>query len=184
MINQNDGNIFFIGDFDDGAEDIVIPLTKQIQKQRERHDGRIDLYINSYGGYKHLVFQLVSMVEMAKAEGVVVRTIVPYIAYSAGSILAIAGTPGERYIDPGAEHLLHYGMMGSMETTPEQVARNHVMKSREFKKILDHYNKYSSVPDLAAKMNDDSFFATAAQCKKWGLADHYIDKFDIGNYES
>lgn len=180
MLN-NDGNVFFIGDFDDNAEaNLIIPLTKEIQKQREKRDGKIDIYINSYGGYKHLVFQLVSLVEIAKREGIVVRTIVPHIAFSAGSILAITGTPGERYIERDAEHLLHYGTTGSMETTPEQVERNGRLKTRDFKKILAHYNRYSSVPDLANKMNDDSFFATATQCIKWGLADKYMEKFDVG----
>jgi ATP-dependent protease ClpP protease subunit len=180
MLN-NDGNVFFIGDFDDNAEqNLIIPLTKEIQKQRRLRDGRIDLYINSYGGYKHLVFQLVSLVETAKREGIVVRTIVPHIAFSAGSILAVTGTPGERYIEKDAEHLLHYGTTGSMETTPEQVERNGAIKTRDFKKILAHYNKYSSVPDLATKMNDDSFFVPANKCLTWNLADKYMEKFDIG----
>lgn len=177
----NDGNVFTLFDFDDTMEqNVVLELTKEIQRQKRLKNGRLDLYINSYGGYKHLVFQLVSLVEIAKRAGIVVRTIVPNIAFSAGSILAITGTPGERYIDRNAEHLLHYGTTGSMESTPEQVERNGKLKTRDFRKILAHYNKYSSVPDLASKMNDDSFFATAQQCIKWGLSDKYLDKFDIG----
>lgn len=180
MLN-NEGNVFFIGDFDDNAEqNLIIPLTKEIQKQRRLRDGRIDLYINSYGGYKHLVFQLVTLVEIAKREDITVRTIVPHIAFSAGSILAITGTPGERYIDRDAEHLLHYGRTGSMETTPEQVERNYAVKARDFKKILAHYNKYSDVPELEEAMNDDNFFVPANKCIKWGLADKYMEKFDIG----
>jgi ATP-dependent protease ClpP protease subunit len=185
-MSYEDENVFFLTDFDDNMErDIVIPLTRQIQKQRRFMDGRIDLYINSFGGYAHLVFQLISLVEIAKREGIVVRTIVPDVAYSAGSILAIAGTPGERYIERSAEHLIHYGMTGSVETTPEQATRNFAQKQTHFKKILAHYKKYTNIPadELTALMNDDNAFIPAQKCIKWGIADNYMEKFDIGDYK-
>lgn len=186
-MNFNDDNIFFLTDFDDTMEaSIVLPLTREIQKQRQLKDGRIDLYINSFGGYKHLVFQLISLVEIAKRDGVTVRTIVPDIAYSAGSILAISGSEGERYIERTGEHLIHYGTTGSMETTPEQAARNFAQKQASFKTIFRHYQKYTDIPsdELSRLMSDDSAFIPANKCIKWGLADKYMEKFDIGdNYK-
>lgn len=183
-MNFNDDNVFFLADFDDNMEaNIVLPLTREIQKQRQLKNGRIDLYINSFGGYRHLVFQLISLVELAKREGITVRTIVPDIAYSAGSILAVTGTPGERYIERTAEHLIHYGQTGSAESTPEQVERNYIQKQQGFKKILDHYQKHTKIDraDLDQLMNDDSAYIPANKCIKWGLADKYMEKFDIGN---
>lgn len=181
-MNSHDGNVFFLADFDDSMEgDIIIPLIREIQVQRKFAEPVIDLYINSFGGYKHLVFQLISLVENAKREGVLVRTIVPDIAYSAGSILAITGSPGERYIEKTAEHLIHYGSTGSFESTPEQVERNTRQKQGNFKKILKHYQAYTDIPadELDRLMNDDSAFIPANKCIKWGLADHYMEKFDI-----
>lgn len=173
--------MFFLADFDDNMEaSVVLPLIREIQKQRELKNGRIDLYINSFGGYRHLVFQLISLVETAKRNGIVVRTIVPDIAYSAGSILAVTGTKGERYIERTAEHLIHYGITGSSETTPEQLERNYIQKNEGFKKIKRHYENHSNVPDLDALMSDDSAFISAAKCLKWGLADKFMEKFDIG----
>lgn len=180
MLNSHEDNIFFLTDFDDNMEgDIVVPLIKVIQEQRKLRHGRIDLYINSFGGYRHLAFQLISLVENAKREGITVRTIVPDAAYSAGSILAVTGTPGERYIERTAEHLIHYGFTGSAESTPEQVERNYAQKNEGFKKILRHYKQYTNVPEIENKMNDDSFYIPAARCIKWGLADKYMEKFDI-----
>lgn len=180
MLN-NDGNVFFIGDFDDNAErELAITLPKEIQRQRKFRDGRIDLYINSFGGYAHLVFQLIEMVEVAKRLDITVRTIVPSIAFSAGSMLAITGTPGERYIAKDGEHLLHYGTTGSQETTPVQIERMTAYKNRDFKKTLKHYERYAKVPDLSKHLADDGFFVPAKQCISWGLADKYMDKFDIG----
>lgn len=186
-MNFNEDNIFFLTDFDDNMEaSIVLPLTREIQKQRQLKNGRIDLHVNSHGGYKHLVFQLISLIEIAKRDGVTVRTVVPDIAYSAGSILAITGSPGERYIERTAEHLIHYGITGSMETTPEQAARNFVQKQASFKNILSHYKRYTDFPEgeIERLMNDDSAYIPANKCIKWGLADKYMEKFDIGNYES
>lgn len=182
-MNWNDGNVFFLADFDDGMESsIILPLIRQIQHQRTLRYPRIDLHINSHGGYKHLVFQLVSLVEMAKRDDITVRTIVSDVAYSAGSVLAIAGTPGERYIEPTAEHLIHYGLTGSMETTPEQLERNFQAKNFGFKKIRAHYLKYSQLTaeELDRLMNDDSAYINARKSIKAGLADHYTTKFDIG----
>lgn len=180
MPGQFEDNVFFIGDFDDALEQqIIVPLTQEIKKQVELKDGRIDLYINSCGGYVHLVNHMTELVEIAKAAGVTVRTIVPDIAFSAGSMLAITGTPGERYIGKRAEHLVHYGQIMSFETTEEQIDRFTAHKKRAFKANLDHYNKYCSIPNLDQKILDDGYFLTAKECIKYGLADKYMEKLEI-----
>lgn len=180
MLN-NDGNVFFIGDFDDNAErELIVPLTREIQNQKRFRDGRIDLYINSFGGYAHLVDHLTMLVEMAKREDITVRTVVPSIAFSAGSMLAITGTPGERYITRTGNHLIHYGSTGSVETTPLQADRFHAWKKADFNNTVKHYEKYANVPDIRAHVADDGFFVPAPKCIKWGLADKYIESFDIG----
>ena len=183
-MNWNDGNVFFLADFDDNMEGaVILPLIRQIQHQRTLRDAKIDLHINSHGGYAHLVFQLISLVEMAKRDGIIVRTIVPDTAYSAGSILAITGTPGERYIERTASHLIHYGTAGlSNETTPEQVERVYGAKSKHFAKIKKHYQSYTDIPseEIDRLMNDDAAFIPANKAIQWGLADKYTDKFDIG----
>lgn len=178
---QNEGNVFFIGDFDDSAEkELVIPLTKEIQKQRKLREGRIDLYINSFGGYAHLLGHLTQLVEIAKRDGIVVRTIVPDVAFSAGSMLAVTGTPGERYIARTGNHLIHYGQTGSTESTPLQVDRFWEWKKSDFANTVKHYERYAEVPDIRDHVADDGFFVPASKCIKWKLADKYLEKFDIG----
>lgn len=184
MPGTNEGNVFFISDFDDALEgSVILPLTEEIAKQSRFKDGRIDLYINSVGGYLHLLRHMVELVEIAKDQGIVVRTIVPEMAFSAGSMLAIAGTPGERYIGREAEHLIHYGQIMSFETTPEQIKRFTAFKERKMKANLAHYKKYANVPDLDKHMLDDGFFVPAAKCIRWGLADKYMDKMPTLNFD-
>lgn len=180
MPGHYEENRFFIGDFDDSLENsILIPLTEEIAKQSKEKDGRIDLYVNSCGGYLHLVNHMTELVELAKSNGVVVRTIVPDIAFSAGSMLAITGTVGERYIGKRAEHLIHYGQIMSFETTEEQIDRFSAHKKRIFRGNYEHYMKYCSVPGLDQKMLDDGYFVTAKEAIKWGMADKYMEKLDI-----
>lgn len=177
MAGNYEDNVFFIGDFDDSLENaIIIPLTKEIENQAKLREGRIDLYINSVGGYVHLVNHIVELVEIAKDKDIVVRTIVPDMAFSAGSMLAITGTPGERYIGRKAEHLIHYGQIMSFETTQEQIKRFTAWKDRKFKSNLDHYRKYCDIPDLDKNILDDGWFVTAPQAIKWKMADKYMDK--------
>ncbi len=179
MPGYQEGNEFLITDFDEPLESLLIPLTKEIKNQARYRDGFINLTINSHGGYEYLVNHFIELVEMAKSLDVTVRTIVPSVAYSAGSMLAITGTPGERYIGRNAQHLAHYGQTGSMESTPLQIERMTKAKLESFKKTLDHYKKYSNVPNLDQQMLDDGFVIPARNAIKWKLADHYIQKLPI-----
>lgn len=179
-MNNYEGNTFFINDVDDSLElGIVVPLFQEIKNQSLLKKGHIDLLINSFGGYAHLAFQIVSLMELAKRNDIVVRTVVNSVAYSAGSIIACAGSPGERYIDRDAEHLLHLGFTGSGESTIEQVRRNTEQKHTHFKHIINHYNKYANVPDLEKALSDDSYFVSASKSIKFGLADKYVEKFSF-----
>lgn len=177
----NTDSTFFIYDFEETCEQHVIPdLYEQIKEESKKKDGVITLMINSPGGYTHVLFHLVDLVEMAKRSGVTVRTVVPDMAFSCGSMLAITGTPGERYIAKTAKHLIHLGFQASGETTMQQIERNHSDKKAHFQKILAHYKKYSNVPELEKHVEDDNFYVGATQAIRWGLADKTTDKFQIG----
>lgn len=181
-MNWNDGNMFYFTDFDDNMEgSLIVPLTREIQKQRQLRDGRLDLYINSFGGYAHLVEHTIQLVRLAKREGITVRTIVPALAASAGSMLAITGTPGERYIARTGEHIVHYGSsIATAESTPKQIERWSGYKTRDFRNTINLYKEHCDIPNLDDEMMDDGFSIPAAKCIKWNLADKYIDKFDVG----
>lgn len=180
MPGMYEDNVFYLNQFDEAMEhEIVIPLTMEIKKQAELKDGRIDLYINSPGGYIFLMQHIVELVENAKASGIVVRTIVPEMAYSAGSMVAIAGTLGERYIGRRAEHLAHYGESMTFQTTPLQAERFAEAVQRNFKNNLAHYKKYCDIPNIDSQMLDDGFFVPAAKAIKYKMADKYMDKLEI-----
>lgn len=171
------GNKFFIlQDFNDDLRDgIVIPLTKKIDELEKVKDARIDIYINSHGGDGHLCLTIINLLELAKSKGITIRTIITQIAYSAGSLVAIAGSKGERYIAETAEHCVHYGTQyGWAEKTPLQIERNTEEKKRWFATLLNTYKKYCEIPDLEEQLKDDSYFITAADSIKFKMADKYM----------
>jgi ATP-dependent Clp protease, protease subunit len=178
----HDGNVFQIGPFrPDMEKETILPLVREIKNQRRLgEEGRIDLYINSPGGYTYLLFDLIDKVEMAKSLGITVRTIVTDMAYSCGSALAIAGTKGERYIAPSARHLVHYGSGGVFATSPEELDRGYDEMKAHFLRIEAHYEKYARIPDLRAKIQTDTYFIPAPQAISFGMADKLTTEFDIG----
>lgn len=152
-------------------------MTKKIQELSTLKESSIEVYINSYGGLTDVCFHIVALVEMAKAKGITVKTIVVGSAYSAGSMLAITGTKGHRYIDKNAEHLIHYGEFdGYRKSTPTQVDRGSARFKRHALNLLNHYKKYSNVPDLEEHIKDDFFWIDAKSCIKWKLADKYMEQ--------
>lgn len=158
----------------------MIPLSLAVKQQANLKDGRIDLFVNSYGGNATIAFHVVELIEMAKREGVVVRTMVTSAAYSAGSIIAVTGTPGERYISRDAQHLAHYGFSPRGEdATPLQATRNHSATQVFFKQVVGHYKKYCDIPNLEENLMEDDWYITSAQAKRWKMADQFMDKYKM-----
>lgn len=175
---QDGDNFYVLGVFDDEMENgLVWALTAKINELKSKRDASITVYINSPGGSGPLVMHLVGLFEVAKRHNITVRTVVTDMAYSCGSILAVAGSEGERYINRTAEHLVHYGQFdGWRKTTPLQIERGSERWKRWTKTLLGHYEKYAKIPDLAEHMKDDDFFIPADKCIKWGLADKYMEE--------
>lgn len=181
LVYVNKNTYFINGTFNDEMRSQVIwNLEKHINELKEKKNPILTFYISSHGGNGYLLLDIVSLFERAKANGIIIRTIVTSHAYSAGSMLAIAGTKGERYISEYAEHLAHYGSFdGVTKYTPLQVEREYEHTKRWNDTMIKHYNKYSKIPDIKNKLKDDSFFITAAESIEWGLADKYDT--EIGN---
>jgi ATP-dependent Clp protease protease subunit len=179
LAGYNKRNHFYIGEFDSGLEEILPALSLEIEKQAGEKDGNLDLYINSYGGNADVANHFVSLIEIAKNHGITVRTVVTSAAFSAGSWVAVTGTPGERYISKHAAHLVHYGTIGSASGTPMQHDRAAEFAKMWFKQTISHYNEYSNIPNLAEEIKDDGFYIPAVKAIKWGMADKYLDKFAL-----
>jgi ATP-dependent protease ClpP protease subunit len=175
---SKENNFYILGEFSDELhESIVIPFTEKIQQLSKTKDSSIVFYINSCGGSSWICMHLVSLFELAKSKGIKIKTVVPSMAFSAGSILAVAGTEGERYIAHNGEHLIHYGEFdGWRKTTPLQIDRNSEFWKRHTKNMLNHYKKYCKIPNLENHLKDDNFFIEAKKCIELKIADKYMEE--------
>lgn len=75
----------------------------------QKHDQVIDIYINSGGGWLNTTKSIMTLLNIARAKGTIIRTTVMGTAASCASLIAIQGTPGFRIMYDQAYNLIHYG---------------------------------------------------------------------------
>ena len=177
-LNFIENDIVFIhGDFDDTILSHVIPgVFDLVKNESKKKNGKIVIDINSYGGYTHILYQLLAIIENAKAAGVVVETRALGVAMSCGSILAASGTKGHRFIGENTTHLCHLGSAAFRVRTDLQLDRLYKDGKMHFNRIRNLYTKYAKIPDLENVIKDDALFIYDEQCVEWGLADKFYEQ--------
>ena len=177
----NENTVYIHGEFDDSIVELLPQIQRIINTQKERKEGKIIFNINSVGGYNSQLMCLINLIENAKKDNIIVETIVNYMAYSCGSMLACSGTTGHRYIAEYAAHLCHYARGSDYSATPTQINRNAENFLRLQNNIKALYKKYCEptakkgfVAKLFDNMKDDCFFIPAKQCIEYGLADKIL----------
>lgn len=179
-INFVEGDEFYIhGVFDFTITKYVVPkLVAAVQNARNMREAIIRFYIDSPGGYVHVLKNVLSLIEVAKAQGTIVETNVFSNAYSCASILAAAGTPGFRFISPYAEHLPHLGATGSgMVINDTEAERMSIRMKSHFEFVRDCYKRYAKIKDLDKVIHDDCFYIRGKDIIKNGLADEVLFEY-------
>ena len=165
-----DNQVYILGEFDSTISQHVVPAFRQLieQKSKER-DPFITIFINSNGGYAHELYNLLSMIELAHAQGVGIVTIVTGRAFSCGSMLAIHGD--HRVMYKYARHIIHLGSQGTNVTTEKQIEREHQSMVRHFNNIREMYQKLTKLPkkELEEALTDDSYSLSAEDCLRYGI---------------
>ena len=172
---DTDGNIYILGDFDSSISQNVVPgLVKRIQEETDKPNGQIWFYINSRGGYCHELYNLLSLIDVAKSVGIKIYTVIMGNAYSCGSILAIHGD--HRAIYKYGKHLAHLGQQGDTVTTFKQIERSNKKMVEHFENIVQMYKDNTDMPEKMIRevLLDDSFYMNAEECKKYGFVDEII----------
>ncbi len=168
-----DNNFYIFGDFDESIDRIIVPnLLRVTDEQAVSKLGVVRIFVGSHGGYANHLYNLLAIIERAKALGVVVETFVFGLAASCASILAASGTKGHRYIGENAEHLCHLGMASFQATSDEQLKRESDQLKHHFDNVRRLYKKYARIKKLEKVLQVDSYFIRGKQIIENGLADH------------
>lgn len=166
---DNDGN-FYLTTFDESLDELTLAMARMARSA----DRALSIYINTDGGDATRTFALVEIIRWAKANGVLVETFVLCEAQSAGSIVAVAGTKGHRYVAYDGAYMLHYGQTSQVANSPVSAERIYKANKRHFNNLVSHYEANCDIPALSSKLQNDSLYITAQQAIEWNMADGYI----------
>lgn len=170
-----DNKVYILGKFDESISQNVVPnLIKLIEAEKCKKESTIEFYINSVGGYVNELYNLLSIIEIAKKDGIKIVTINMGNAYSCGSLLAVVGNVRKMF--KYATNLMHLGLAGASVTTLKQIERNSKHLNEHFNNIIDIYKKHTkmSEKDIRKNLEDDDYYLNASECLKYGLVDEII----------
>lgn len=139
--------------------------------ESENPDKAVSLYINSPGGSVTAGMAIYDTMQFIKPE---VHTIVMGQAASMGSLLAMAGTPGQRFILPNARHMIHQPLGGaSGQATDVEIQARELLRWKSV--LTDIYVTHTGRDrDTLARDMERDFFMTAAEAVDYGLADKVL----------
>lgn len=170
-----DGKVYIMGEFDGSISYEVIPeMMKLIEKKKEERHPVIEIFINSHGGYGDQLQALISLIQIAKANGIAIATYNMGIANSCASILAIHGD--HRLMTSHATNLMHLGQTGDYNSTFSQLDRNTKRQKKWFNQIVQWYVDHTklSKAKILEYLKDDCCYFDAKECLKYGLCDEII----------
>lgn len=139
----------------------------------------IDVYINSNGGYDHILDSIVMLLGIAKSRGAIIRTTVLSRASSCGSLLAISGTPGYRIMFSQAYHFIHFGqhcINAGKEDEIEQ-ATKHIKETSANKQNMYLQHTNLTPKELKKLQSNEQGFMNAKACLDKGLCDWIVTDF-------
>lgn len=144
--------------------------------ESENPDKAVNLYINSPGGSVTAGMAIYDTMQFIKPE---VHTIVMGQAASMGSLLAMAGTPGKRFILPNARHMIHQPLGGaSGQATDVEIQARELLRWKSV--LTDIYVKHTGRDrDTLVRDMERDFFMTADEAVQYGLADKVLTTRDI-----
>lgn len=172
---KKNGSFYIYGEFDETIPiNILAPLQSTIDKRLTTNDGTpIKVFINSQGGLLDYAYELVGLFEYSKSKRIPIHTYVLSSAFSAASIVAVAGSV--RFATKRTAHLIHYPRGADYSDTPEMAMRN--TKWYEFisNEMVAHYEKYCSIPDLRNKLMIDNYLVFGKELTKYKMIDKYYE---------
>jgi ATP-dependent Clp protease, protease subunit len=159
--------VFINGPIDDNIAALV--NAQLLFLEAENPHKTIAMYINSPGGVVTSGLAIYDTMQWIKCP---VATVCMGTAYSMGSFLLMAGSPGQRIALPNASILVHQpsggfqGMASDIQRHAQDIIRT---KQRLNKLYAEHCGRtYEEVE----RTLDRDHFMTAVEAKEWGLVDH------------
>lgn len=166
--------VFVNGPIDDNVAALV--NAQLLFLESENPDKPVAMYINSPGGMVTSGLAIYDTMQWIKCP---VATVCLGTAYSMGSFLLMAGSPGSRIALPNASIMLHQPS-GGFQGVASDIQRHAEDILRTKRRLNELYSKHCgrTYEDVERTLDRDHFM-TANEAKEWGLVDHVYTRREL-----
>lgn len=168
--------IFLNGEVNDAVSALV--CAQLLFLEAENAFKPIHLYINSPGGVVTSGLAMYDTMQYIRAP---VHTLCMGTAWSMGSFLLMAGTPGERVALPNTSILIHQPSGGYKgQASDILIHAEETLRTKRRMTRLYSERCHRSYADFEAAMDRDRFM-TAEEAVEWELVDRIIERRDVAS---
>ena len=166
--------VFVNGPIDDNVAALV--NAQLLFLESENPDKPVAMYINSPGGVVTSGLAIYDTMQWIKCP---VATVCMGTAYSMGSFLLMAGSPGSRIALPNASIMLHQPS-GGFQGVASDIQRHAEDILRTKRRLNEIYAKLCGrTYEEVERTLDRDHFMTAAEAKDWGVVDHVYTRREL-----
>ena len=159
--------VFVNGPIDDSVAALV--NAQLLFLESENPDKPVAMYINSPGGVVTSGLAIYDTMQWIKCP---VATVCMGTAYSMGSFLLMAGSPGSRIALPNASIMLHQPS-GGFQGVASDIQRHAEDILRTKRRLNELYSRHCGrTYEEVERTLDRDHFMTATEAKEWGVVDH------------
>lgn len=166
--------VFVNGPIDDNVAALV--NAQLLFLESENPDKPVAMYINSPGGVVTSGLAIYDTMQWIKCP---VATVCMGTAYSMGSFLLMAGSPGSRIALPNASIMLHQPS-GGFQGVASDIQRHAEDILRTKRRLNELYSKHCGrTYEEVERTLDRDHFMTASEARDWGVVDHVYTRREL-----
>lgn len=166
-------DVYLIGDID---KDTARASIERIRELANDGSGPINLYMNTAGGNVTDGLALHDAIQQIVAQGVAVAVIVQGMAYSMGSIVLQAASPGKRLCFPHSWIMIHepakWAGWQSTTAAAQHLDRLKQMQSQIYRILSARSGK--ALRQIIRDTRRTDFYLDATKALEYGLVDHVL----------
>ena len=176
-------DIYLIGDIEKDTARATIERLRELANEGR---GPITLYINSAGGNVTDGLAMHDTIRHLISQGLQVTIVVQGMAYSMGSVVLQAASPGRRLAFPHSWMMIHepakWAGWQSTTAAAQHLDRLKQMQSQIYRILSDRSGKPLRQIIRDTKRND--FYLDAVRAKEYGLIDDILGPADVASPQS
>jgi ATP-dependent Clp protease protease subunit len=170
-------DIYLVGDIDKDTAKVVIERLRELANDSSKP---ITLYVNSAGGNVTDGLAIHDAIRHLVVKGIEVNIVVQGMAYSMGSIVLQAASPGKRFAFPHSWIMIHepakWAGWQSTTAAAQHLDRLKQMQSQIYRILADRSGK--PLRQIIRDTKRTDFYLDAEKAKEYGLIDDILGPMD------